>query len=36
VGALVGLASVPLGLTLIILIQLNYAIAPRVPFLWRL
>jgi uncharacterized membrane protein len=36
VGVLVGLVSVPLGLTLIILIQLNYAVAPRLPFLSRL
>ena len=36
VGALVGLVSVPLGLGLIILIQLNYAAAPRVPILSRL
>jgi uncharacterized membrane protein len=36
VGALVGLLSVPFGLTLIILVQLNYAIAPRLPFLSRL
>jgi len=36
VGALVGLVNVPLGLALIILIQLNYAIAPRLPVLSRL
>jgi len=36
VGALVGLLNVPLGLALIILIQLNYAIAPRLPVLSRL
>ncbi len=35
-GALVGLISVPLGTVLIILIQLNYAIAPRLPVLSRL
>jgi uncharacterized membrane protein len=35
-GALVGLFSVPLGLALIILIQLNYAVAPRLPILSRL
>ena len=35
-GAVVGLASVPLGIALIILIQLNYAIAPRLRVLWRL
>ena len=33
VGALIGLVSVPLGITLIILIQLNYAFAPRLPIL---
>ncbi len=36
VGALVGLVNVPLGLALIILIRLNYAIAPRLPVLSRL
>jgi uncharacterized membrane protein len=36
VGALVGLVYVPLGLALIILVQLNYAIAPRLPILSRL
>jgi uncharacterized membrane protein len=36
VGALVGLVNVPLGLALIILIQLNYAFAPRLPILSRL
>jgi uncharacterized membrane protein len=36
VGALVGLFDVRLGIALIILIQLNYALAPRLPFLWRL
>jgi uncharacterized membrane protein len=36
VGVVVGLISVPLGLGLIILIQLNYAIAPRLPILSRL
>ena len=36
VGALVGFVSVPLGLALIILVQLNYAIAPRLPVLSRL
>lgn len=35
-GALVGLISVPVGIVLIILLQLNYAIAPRVPILSRL
>jgi uncharacterized membrane protein len=36
VGALVGLISVPAGVVLIIAIQLNYAIAPRLPILFRL
>jgi uncharacterized membrane protein len=36
VGAVVGVVSVPLGLTLIILIQLNYAVTPRLPILSRL
>jgi uncharacterized membrane protein len=36
VGALVALLNVPLGLALIILVQLNYAVAPRLPFLSRL
>ena len=36
VGALVGLVNVPLGLALIILVQLNYAFAPRLPILSRL
>ena len=34
-GALVGMASVPAGIALIIAIQLNYAIAPRLPVLSR-
>jgi uncharacterized membrane protein len=36
VGALAGLVNVTLGITLILLIQLNYAIAPRAPLLSRL
>jgi uncharacterized membrane protein len=36
IGALVGLINVPLGIALILLIQLNYAIAPRLPVLSRL
>ena len=35
-GAAVGLFDVRLGIALIIFIQLNYAIAPRLPFLSRL
>jgi uncharacterized membrane protein len=33
VGVLIGLVSVPFGITLIILVQLNYAFAPRLPIL---
>ncbi len=36
VGALVGLYSPPAGFALIVAIQLNYAIAPRLPVLSRL
>ena len=36
IGALAGLVSVPIGLAVIFLVQLNYAIAPRLPVLWRL
>jgi uncharacterized membrane protein len=36
IGALVGLINVTLGIILIMLIQLNYAIGPRLPVLWRL
>ena len=36
VGAVVGLVDVTLGIVMIILVQLNYAIAPRLPVLWRL
>jgi uncharacterized membrane protein len=36
VGAVAGLFNVTLGIVLIILIQLNYAIAPRLPVLSRL
>jgi uncharacterized membrane protein len=36
IGALAGLVNVTLGITLIMLVQLNYAIGPRLPFLWRL
>jgi uncharacterized membrane protein len=36
IGALAGLVNVTLGVTLILLIQLNYAIGPRLPFLSRL
>ena len=35
-GAVVGLFNVSLGIILIIAVQLNYAIAPRLPFLSRL
>lgn len=36
IGALAGLVNVTLGVTLILLIQLNYAIGPRLPILSRL
>jgi uncharacterized membrane protein len=36
IGALAGFVNVTLGITLIMLIQLNYAIGPRLPFLSRL
>ena len=36
IGVLAGLVNVTLGITLILLIQLNYAIGPRLPFLSRL
>jgi uncharacterized membrane protein len=36
IGALAGLVNVTLGITLILLIQLNFAIGPRLPILSRL
>jgi uncharacterized membrane protein len=36
IGALAGLVNVTLGIILIMLIQLNYAVGPRLPILWRL
>jgi hypothetical protein len=36
IGALAGLVNAPLGIALILLIQLNYAFAPRLPILSRL
>jgi uncharacterized membrane protein len=36
IGALVGLVNVTFGITLILLIQINYAIGPRLPILSRL
>jgi uncharacterized membrane protein len=36
IGALAGLVDVTLGIALILLMQLNYAIGPRLPFLSRL
>jgi hypothetical protein len=36
IGALAGLVNVTLGIALILLIQLNYALAPRLPVLSRL
>ena len=35
IGALAGAASPPLGIGIILVIQLNYALAPRLPALWR-
>ena len=35
-GAVAGFFSIPLGMGFIVLVQLNYVIAPRVPFLWKL
>ena len=35
-GAVVGLFSIPLGIGFIVLVQLNYVIAPRLPWLWKL
>jgi uncharacterized membrane protein len=35
-GALLGLISIPLGIGFIVLVQLNYAIAPRLPILFKL
>jgi uncharacterized membrane protein len=35
-GAIVGLFSIPLGIGFIVLVQLNYVIAPRLPWLWKL
>jgi hypothetical protein len=36
IGALLGLIGTPLGIVAIIAVQLNYAIAPRLPLLRRL
>jgi TMEM175 potassium channel family protein len=36
IGALAGLIDVPLGIALILILQLNYAIGPRLPLLSRL
>ena len=35
-GAALGLISIPLGIGFIVLVQLNYAIAPRLPVLFKL
>jgi uncharacterized membrane protein len=35
-GAALGLVSIPLGIGFIVLVQLNYAIAPRLPILYKL
>jgi TMEM175 potassium channel family protein len=36
IGALAGLVDVTLGIAVILVMQLNYAIGPRLPLLWRL
>lgn len=36
IGAGIGLFSIPLGIGFIVLVQLNYAIAPRLPVLFKL
>ena len=36
VGAALGLISIPLGIGFIVLVQLNYAIAPRLPVLFKI
>ena len=35
-GAALGLISIPLGRGFIVLVQLNYAAAPRLPLLWKI
>jgi uncharacterized membrane protein len=35
-GAALGLVSMPLGVGFILLVQLNFVIAPRVPLLWNI
>jgi uncharacterized membrane protein len=35
-GAILGLINIPLGIGFIVLVQLNYAIAPRLPVLFKL
>jgi uncharacterized membrane protein len=35
-GAALGLVSIPLGIGFIVLVQLNYAIAPRLPVLFKI
>jgi uncharacterized membrane protein len=35
-GAALGLVSIPLGIGFIVLVQLNFAVAPRLPILWRI
>jgi uncharacterized membrane protein len=36
VGAAIGIFSIPLGIAFIVMVQLNYVIAPRLPVLWKL
>jgi len=35
-GAALGLVSIPLGIGFIVLVQINYAVAPRLPVLFKL
>ncbi len=35
-GALIGVYSIPIGIAFIVALQLNYAIAPRIPFLSKI
>lgn len=35
-GAALGLVSIPLGIGFIVLVQANFAVAPRIPGLWKI
>ncbi|MGD0722519.1 MAG: TMEM175 family protein [Roseiarcus sp.] len=35
-GAALGLVSIPAGVGFIVLVQVNFALAPRIPWLWRI